>query len=445
LVRYIDNLGRKGCCRTSLELTKFFLSLDPEKDPFGNLLKIDFYALRSNEYKYISTFAQRYTEEFHNYPLKTILFTPNLLLSTAIAKFKLSDKVDNRTMILDDAHSSINTFVSLISDKACEESPKILQSLYALGAEALLMLGLVFYPTLIKLILVKVEADKKPNYTKSYFKDNQNDPWAKILDHKIFEFDEDDEVLEHSLGLDSDDLSKYFDLYVDRTSECYKDDDILAWLKESIGYVLNEVDTDNFDREVLFQFIFNSVGLPFELKRYAKLSKEFFNDDFTTVNQEELMGQPANGGMGGMNAPNGGMGGMNAANRDMGGMNAANGGMNAANGGMNAALGGMGGLNGMNAANLNPNVQANLEEMLRNRNVPAPVIHMPVPQPQVVPQNRALPPVDVDNLILEDPEAIREQELIMQHIANQNKPQFEEEEFIITDAGDDEVRKENNE
>lgn len=46
LVRYIDHLGRKGCPRTALEFTKFFLSLDPENDPFGNLLKIDFYALR---------------------------------------------------------------------------------------------------------------------------------------------------------------------------------------------------------------------------------------------------------------------------------------------------------------------------------------------------------------------------------------------------------------
>lgn len=47
----------------------------------------------------------------------------------------------------------------------------------------------------------------------------QKEPWAKIMGHEFFEFDEDDEVLEHSLGLDSDVLSKYFDLYTDLTSE----------------------------------------------------------------------------------------------------------------------------------------------------------------------------------------------------------------------------------
>jgi hypothetical protein len=202
-----------------LEITKFFLSLDPLNDPFGNLLKIDFYAMRSGEYKYLSNFAERFTNEFHPEPLKTILFSPNILLSTAVARFKLSENCEDRTSILDKAHSDINTFVSLIHEKACEESPKILKSLYSFSAEALLMLGLVFYPTLVKLILMKVEADKKPNINKSYYVKNQSQPWNKILEHGFFEFDEEDEVLEHSLGLDSEVLSKYFDLYVDLTSE----------------------------------------------------------------------------------------------------------------------------------------------------------------------------------------------------------------------------------
>mmetsp|Transcript_32984 Transcript_32984/g.37833 ORF Transcript_32984/g.37833 Transcript_32984/m.37833 type:complete len:82 (+) Transcript_32984:233-478(+) len=81
------------------------------------------------------------------------------------------------------------------------------------------MLGMIFYPTLIKLILTKLEVSKKGNTKKDFFKGRQNDPWSKILEHSIFDFNEDDEVLEHSLGLDSDVLNKYFDLYVDRTSD----------------------------------------------------------------------------------------------------------------------------------------------------------------------------------------------------------------------------------
>lgn len=388
LVRHIDNLGRKGCIRTALEFTKFFLSLDPENDPFGNLLKIDYYSLRSGEYKYLASFAEKFSKEFYHHPLKTVLLTPNLLLSTAIARFKLSGKIEDRTALLDKAHSDINIFVALIQEKACEESPKILQSLYNFSAEGLMMLGIAFYPTLVKQLLIKVEADKKPNPQKSFYVNHQKSAWSKIIEHSMFEFNEDDELFEHSLGLDSDVLSKYFDLYVDRTSDVYKDDDILEWLRQVLGYVLNETDNESFDREVLFQFVFSSVGLPFELRRYANLSKEFFNDDFTTVNPQELLGGGA-----GQGAP---------------------------------------AMANVNQAEL----RARLQQMMNNRQIP------PQMQQQFANavRNHGQPPVDHDNLILEDPEMIREQELIMQNLVNQ-QPLVEEEEIIIRDAGDDEVRR----
>ena len=369
---FADCLVRKGWFRTALEYTKFFLSLDPINDPFGNLLKIDFYSLRWGEYKYLSTFAEKFTQEFYSHPLKTILFAPNLLLSTALARYKLSEPLDDKTKILDKAHSDLNILGSLIHEVAWEESPKILKTIYNLSAEGLIMLGLIFYPTLLKQILVKLEADKKPNTKKSFFKGHQNDPWSKIIEHDIFEFSEDDEILEHSLGLDSDVLSKYFDLYVDRSFEWYKDDDVLDWIKQVIGYVLNEVDQENFDRDVQFQFIFNAVGLPFELKRYSDLKKEFFNDDFTTVRPQDLLGPNAA-----------------EANNAMGAMD-------------NAAM------------------QANLRQMLNNRNLP----------PQVANALRnqgGMPRVNQENLIVDDPNAVHEQELIMQHIAQQLRPAEEEE------------------
>lgn len=46
LVKYIDILGRKGCCRTALEFCKLLLGLDPQQDPYGVMLRIDYYALR---------------------------------------------------------------------------------------------------------------------------------------------------------------------------------------------------------------------------------------------------------------------------------------------------------------------------------------------------------------------------------------------------------------
>lgn len=49
-MKYIDILGRKGCSRTSLEYCKLLLSICPYNDPYGALLRIDFYALRAHEY-----------------------------------------------------------------------------------------------------------------------------------------------------------------------------------------------------------------------------------------------------------------------------------------------------------------------------------------------------------------------------------------------------------
>lgn len=347
----------------------------------------------------MSTFAERFSAEFHPHALRTVLFTPNLLLSTAVAKFKLSGKKEDRGEELERQREEISQFVALIHEYSCEESPKILKALYSLEGEGLLMLGMIFYPTLLKQILLKVEADKRPNPQKEYHSGHQRQHWSKILEHQIFDFNEDDEILEHALGLDSDVLNKYFDLYVDRTSECFKDDDILDWMKTVIGYVLNEIDNGNFDRDVMFQFVFSALGLPFELKRYSDLSKEFFNDDFTTINAQDLFGgvPPA----------------MNLGGAIPGGNNQAQ-------------------------------LRAQLEQMIANGQVPPQIANMIRNRAGAQEAAGGLPPVDLDNLILEDPNFAHEQELIMQQINQDNQqPVIEEEDFLILDAGDEEVNKEN--
>ena len=50
LIKYIDILGRKGCNRTAMEFCKILLGLCPRQDPYGVLLRFDFYAIRAKEY-----------------------------------------------------------------------------------------------------------------------------------------------------------------------------------------------------------------------------------------------------------------------------------------------------------------------------------------------------------------------------------------------------------
>lgn len=65
LLKYIDILGRKGCNRTALEFCKLLLGLSPKGDPYGVLLRYDFYAIRGKEYKSYINFVRQFCAEVH--------------------------------------------------------------------------------------------------------------------------------------------------------------------------------------------------------------------------------------------------------------------------------------------------------------------------------------------------------------------------------------------
>ena len=45
-------VGARACYRTALEFCKLALSLDPEADPVGVLLVMDFYAVRAGQHEW---------------------------------------------------------------------------------------------------------------------------------------------------------------------------------------------------------------------------------------------------------------------------------------------------------------------------------------------------------------------------------------------------------
>ena len=88
LVKYIDILGRKGCSKTSVEYCKFLLGLSPYTDPFGALLRIDFYALRAHDYQLVLDIVQKLPYELYPEESNTsLLILPNLLMTSAVAKY----------------------------------------------------------------------------------------------------------------------------------------------------------------------------------------------------------------------------------------------------------------------------------------------------------------------------------------------------------------------
>jgi len=71
-----------------LEYSKLLLSFDPEEDLYGVLLKIDYYALRSGEIDFIKRFVKHFSFEFYRHNQnETLYLLPNLLFSSALAKF----------------------------------------------------------------------------------------------------------------------------------------------------------------------------------------------------------------------------------------------------------------------------------------------------------------------------------------------------------------------
>jgi hypothetical protein len=81
LFRHISFVAGRGCWRTALELCKFLLSLDPDEDPLGVQLMIDFYALRAQEYRYL----QRLFAEWGS--ARQLAWLPNFSFSAALAEF----------------------------------------------------------------------------------------------------------------------------------------------------------------------------------------------------------------------------------------------------------------------------------------------------------------------------------------------------------------------
>ncbi|KAG8278755.1 Transcription factor 25 [Homalodisca vitripennis] len=74
--KHLMFVGARACCRTALEFCKLLLSLEPEGDPLGVLLTIDFYALRAQKYEWLIRLASEW-EPSRN--LSQVTETPYLL------------------------------------------------------------------------------------------------------------------------------------------------------------------------------------------------------------------------------------------------------------------------------------------------------------------------------------------------------------------------------
>lgn len=93
LFRRLQYLARQGCWRTALEYAKLILSLSPNEDPLGVLFHLDFLALKSKEYAFLTDFVHQWPDAEY---LRSL---PNFCYSQAIAGFRLSDASDSSLLL----------------------------------------------------------------------------------------------------------------------------------------------------------------------------------------------------------------------------------------------------------------------------------------------------------------------------------------------------------
>jgi hypothetical protein len=70
------------------------LSLDPEEDPLGVILCIDFYALRSKKYEWLICAYEEWE------PVKNLSQLPNFAFSVAMANFQLDDETESENKLM---------------------------------------------------------------------------------------------------------------------------------------------------------------------------------------------------------------------------------------------------------------------------------------------------------------------------------------------------------
>lgn len=179
LFNHLTFVGQRACYRTALELCRLLLSLDPDEDPLGVILCIDFYALRAMKYEWLICAYEEWE------PTRNVSQLPNFAFSVAMAYFHL------------------------------DEDPK---SEKRLVANNLLQKALIMFPGVLIPLLDKCSVQ----------------PDSRVSSHPFFTV--------KAVMSQSPALSQLIQLYVCRNYYMWKECGMLDWLERNVHMVLDRVD-----------------------------------------------------------------------------------------------------------------------------------------------------------------------------------------------------------
>ncbi|OVA19961.1 Transcription factor 25 [Macleaya cordata] len=138
LFTHMQNMDRRGCHRSALEVCKLLLSLDSD-DPMGAMFCIDYFSLRAEEYSWLERFSEEYRSD------NSLWLYPNFSYSLAICRFYLEREACSKN-------------ASVESEKATSSD--------------LMKQALMLHPLVLKKIVEKAPL--------------KDAAWTKILQHAFF-------------------------------------------------------------------------------------------------------------------------------------------------------------------------------------------------------------------------------------------------------------------
>lgn len=225
---HIDCVGRRGCYRTALELSKFMLALSPEKDPMGGLFLAEYYCLRSKKVRrkqldYLFKLACEFGSEFPEGGC--LLSYPNVLFSIALGK-AIKDVREGRELRCD---------VTLTENILNVSS---LKELVQLESGAVLLAATLCFPGVYQKLLKKISPSEQ------------------------FEAE-----FDSPLG----DYTKIAEIYAERCGDMWKPEPFMPWLKKS-SRIAEELE----DLRPHLQAMLDTKA---NYARYMRLDKSQFSDD----------------------------------------------------------------------------------------------------------------------------------------------------------------------
>ena len=173
IFKFIIILTKKSCYKSALEYCKLLLKLNPEKDPLGSLILIDYLSLASKQYYYLEEFVLTFGHRYYNCFENSLLLYPNFTFSYALAKFSL---INEKISMKEELWKKVN-------EDDLEDIKTMNIDFRNASADKILLLALILYPQLFKEILICNEQFKH-DYTESGFSTFQRKSWKELLEHE---------------------------------------------------------------------------------------------------------------------------------------------------------------------------------------------------------------------------------------------------------------------